>query len=316
MVFTEAIAAIRGKIVASPIPGDIRTRGLCLGKPVPYHPGISKTLGRKKNTLREFLIQWLAFYGPLRKSSLNEIFGLDESLLDDLLAGLAETQDAVLDLLTEDAVQIEVCDRENLEILLRMARKSRQPSFRALSVDYLPLFLAAWQGLTSPGGSMDDLQNRMDQLFGFPASAEAWEKHLLPARLSPYYSSWLDTLMQTSGLIWFGCGSRKVSFSFSDDLELFIDPERGGGDTVKSKDLAPPDELSGLLPEKNGRYTFFDIARHANMDSHAVTKRLWNLAWQGRVTNDAFTTIRKGILTDFAPFSFKAGTRQARAIRL
>ena len=76
------------------------------------------------------------------------------------------------------------------------------------------------------------------------------------------------------------------------------------------------DELSGLLPEKIGRYTFFDIARHANMDSRAVTERLWSLAWQGRVTNDAFATVRKGILTDFAPFSYEAGTGQAFTIGL
>ena len=195
---------------------------------------------QEESTLREFLIQWLSFYGPVRKSSLKETFGLDESFLDDLLAGLAESQDVVLDLLTENAEQIEVCDRENLEILLRMARKSRRPSFRALPVDHLPLFLAAYQGLTSPGDSVDDLQNRLDQLFGFPAPAEAWEKHLLPARLSPYYSAWLDNLMQTSGLVWFGCGSRKISFSFSDDLELFIDRERGGGNAGTSEEQVPP----------------------------------------------------------------------------
>ena len=53
---------------------------------------------------------------------------------------------------------------------------------------------------------MDDLQDRLDQLFGYPAHVEAWEKQILPARLSPYYSSWLDSLMQTSDLLWFGCG--------------------------------------------------------------------------------------------------------------
>jgi len=260
---------------------------------------------QEESHLRDILLQWLSFYGPLRKSSLKELFGLDESFLDDLLTGLAESQDVVLDLLTENAEQIEVCDSENLEILLRMARKSRRPSFRALPVDHLPLFLAAYQGLTSPGDSMDDLQNRLDQLFGFPAPAEAWEKYLLPVRLSPYYSVWLDNLMQTSGLIWFGCGNRKISFSFADDVELFIERERGGGDAGTPKEQVPPDKLSSLLPEKIGRYTFFDIARHSNMDSRAITKRLWNLSWQGRVTNDAFATVRKGILTDFAPFSLK-----------
>ena len=113
---------------------------------------------RKKTHLPDLFLQWLSFYGPVRKSSLKEVLGLEDARLDDLLAGLAEAQEVVLDLLTEQAEEMEICDRENLEILLRMARRSRQPSFQALGLDRLPLFLAAWQGLTRPGQSPDDLQ--------------------------------------------------------------------------------------------------------------------------------------------------------------
>ena len=49
-----------------------------------------------------------------------------------------------------------------------MARRARQPSFKALGIDHLPLFLAAYQGLANRGNYVDDLQNCMDQLFGFP----------------------------------------------------------------------------------------------------------------------------------------------------
>ena len=280
-------------------------------------PGFADLLGengsllaaeaRDEADLAGFLRQWLSFYGPVRKSSLTEILGLPKSLLDETLADLAESQEVILDLLTEDAVEVQVCDRENLEILLRMARKARRPSFRALPTDSLPLFLAAWQRLTTPGDSADDLKERIEQLFGFPAPAEAWEKQFLPARLQPYYGAWLDTLMATSDLTWFGCGNRKVSFAFADDLELFLPGEGGGSDadTAGPDGAAPPDDVMALLPERFGRYSLFDIARYAKRDSAVVTERLWNLAWQGRVTNDAFATLRQGIMTDFAPFSPK-----------
>jgi ATP-dependent Lhr-like helicase len=72
--------------------------------------------------------------------------------------------------------------------------------------------------------------------------------------------------------------------------------------------------LDGLLPQKFGRYSFLDIARYSKLDSRAITKRLWDLAWQGRVTNDAFEIIRRGIMTDFAPFSLKReGGRPSRS---
>jgi ATP-dependent Lhr-like helicase len=337
----EAVAAIREKIVSIRLPGATadgvcaveslaRIAGALRVQPAKLAPrdllsgetaggGAAASAGRRprrsspsptaqaeESTLPELLSQWLSFYGPLRRASLRELLGLDERRFDEALAGLAESQEVILDLLTEDAREVEVCDRENLEILLRMARRARRPSFRALPIDHLPLFLAAWQGIAAPGDSLDDLQERLDQLFGFPAPAEAWEKHVLPARLAPYYSAWLDSLMQTSGLIWFGCGNRKLSFAFTDDLELFLPRADEPGDAAGEEGKAPPDRLVALLPEKIGRYGLLDIARHAGMESGAASEKLWKLAWQGRVTNDAFAAVRRGILTDFAPFPLQA----------
>jgi len=325
----EALASLRSKIVSLRLPGASAS-GVCalenlarlagaFQTPVkeldagdilslePYRGAVALPAGafyherlpgaEEESALPDILRQWLSFYGPVGKSFLKDMLGLEENFLDDLLAGLAEAQVVLLDLLTEDSAEIEVCDRDNLEILLRMARKARQPSFPALTLEHLPLFLAAWQGLAAPGDGVEDLQARLDQLFGFPAAAAAWEKHLLPARLSPYYAAWLDGLMQTSELTWFGCGNGKISFAFAEDLELFL------AEAVPAREPVPPDELAGLLPERIGRYSFFDIAGYAQLDSRALTEKLWRLAWQGRVTNDAFATLRRAILTGFAPFS-------------
>ncbi|MDQ5984943.1 MAG: ATP-dependent RNA helicase DbpA [Syntrophus sp. SKADARSKE-3] len=278
------------------------------------HPGSSQMIRKagkgkfanlygeyEEPSLSDAFQQWLSFYGPVKKSSLSEILGLDKSALDELLADLVESQEVILDLLTENTGEPEVCDRENMEILLRMARKSRQPSFHALALERLPLFLAAWQGLTAPGETLDDLQKRLDQLFGYPAHVEAWEKNILPARIKPYYTAWLDRLMQTGDLVWFGCGNRKITFSFADDLELF--PDRGGR---KGSKLLPgpglPQELAHLFPQSIGRFNLMDLVQFSKLDSRTMTERLWTLAWQGRVTNDAFSTLRQGVLTDFTPF--------------
>jgi ATP-dependent Lhr-like helicase len=186
-----------------------------------------------------------------------------------------------------------------------MARKSRQPLFKALGLDHLPLFLAAYQGLTRPGESADDLQRVLDQLFGFPADIEVWEKHILPARLSPYYGTWLDHLSRGSDLLWFGCGKRKISFSFSADLELFVNQYRYEGGNPTSAEHPLADELAVLLPRKIGRYSFFDMARFSNLDSRPLTKKIWDLFWKGLISNDSFATLRQGILTRFAPFPLK-----------
>jgi ATP-dependent Lhr-like helicase len=250
-------------------------------------------------TLRyEIFLQWLSFYGPLRRDFIREVLGIDDAALDAVLAEPAEDGELVIDLLSESAVEQEICDRENLEILLRMARRLRQPSFRALEIGKLPLFLASWQGLVRQGNTLEDLQNRMDQLFGWPASAQAWEEQILPARLAPYYPSWLDTLMQSSGLAWIGCGERKITFSFAEDLELFLDRKRGGGEKIR-------EELFRFFPGTAGRYHLLDLARHSGSDSRSASRRLWYLAWKGLVTNDSLAALRLEILADFQPESLK-----------
>jgi len=238
--------------------------------------------------------QWISFYGPRKRNFIREILGLDDSTLEAILAGQAESGELIIDLLSESAAEQEICDRENLEILLRMARRLRQPSFRALGIKRLPLFIASWQGIVRQGETLEDLQNRMDQLFGWPAPASAWEEQILPARISPYYQSWLDTLMQSSGLAWIGCGNRKITFSFAEDLELF--QERDGEDGGKYRD-----ELLRLFPGAAGRYHLLDLSRHSGSDSRSASRRLWSLAWKGLVANDSFASLRQEILAKFQP---------------
>ena len=102
-------------------------------------------------------------------------------------------------------------------------RRARQPEFKPLPVTSLPLFLAAYQGVVSKGTSTEDLQERLEQLFGLISQAQLWEEAILPARMEPYYTAWMDSLMQNSDLIWFGRGNKRVGFCFREDLEPNIE---------------------------------------------------------------------------------------------
>ena len=80
------------------------------------------------------------------------------------------------------------------------------------------------------------------------------------------------------------------------------------------KETVSRNGLADLLPQEIGRYSFLDIAQHSKLDSRTITNKLWDLAWQGRVSNDTFETLRRGIVTDFAPFSLKReGGRPSRS---
>jgi ATP-dependent Lhr-like helicase len=237
-----------------------------------------------------FLSEWLAFYGPLPKETVVRLLGLTRERLDEALVPLVEGMSVVADVITEEQREIEICDAQNLETLLRMARRFRRPAFQPLPAEALPLFLATMHGIPARENSRDQdlLQQRLEQLFGWPAPARAWEEELLPARIGDYRSDRLDSLMQENDLIWFGCGERKVSLAFRQDLELF----RHG--------RHPRDEeLNHLIPDHRGRYSFLEIAEFAHLDTARASDLLWKEAWKGSVTSDSFRTIRKGIATGF-----------------
>lgn len=235
---------------------------------------------------------WLSYYGPIERSRVRSLLGLPDDRLEQAIEELVEAQELVMDRFREASAEEELCDSTNLEMLLRMARRWRQPSFEALAIGELPLFLASFQGIVRRGETMEDLQQHIEQLFGWPATASSWEESILPARMHPYRGEWLDKLMAESELIWFGSGKERLSLAFRQDLELFRAP-------IAEQERELVAGLAHLLPDRRGRYGLLEIAETAHMDSKAAAELLWRQAWEGNVTSDSFRTIRKGIVTGF-----------------
>jgi len=236
--------------------------------------------------------QWLSYYGPVSRDFVGRRLGLPAEVCAAVLATLLEEECIVADVLTQGAREEEVCDRENLERLFTMARRARRPEFKPLPVTALPLFLATHQGVVEKGTTMEDLQERLEQLFGYVSQAQLWEEAILPARMEPYYTAWTDSLMQTSDLIWFGRGNKRLGFCFREDLELFPPGEEIQGEEDEAQERT-------LFPDPWGKYDFFALSRHTGLPSDVLTRRLWRHVWQGSITNDSFAVLRRGILTKF-----------------
>ncbi len=273
----------------------VETHGSQRGKGVEAPDGESGTEEREELGMLEVLAEWLRFYGPLGRPRLARVFGIAEEKLRRILESLTADSRIVVDELTRGSSALEICDSENLEILLRLARARARPRFEPLAVERLPLFLAQHQGLTEPASGVEGLQERLERLFAYPAAAEAWEGEILPARLEAYFPSWLDGLLGSSDLKWLGCGQKRLTFAFEGDLELFsaaIPQEEG---------VATRGELQDLFADSRGRFSFEDLAASLSLAAPDLHHRLWHWAWQGRVTNDSFQVVRQGIESRFRP---------------
>jgi ATP-dependent Lhr-like helicase len=256
--------------------------------------------GEEGMDLPGFLLQWLSYYGPVTRERIEE-WGIPAGALDSLLEDLAGQGLVIVDAITENAASAEVCHADNLERLLRMARLERRPSFKALPADFLPLFLASWQGIVNPGDTLEELQARLEKLFGHAASAFLWEEEILPARMRSYQTTRLDGLMNSTPLTWYGAGRGAVAFGLEAELGIFIEP--------RAREI---ERARGLFPDPAGRYGLFEIARHVNLRVEEAAAVLWDLAWRSAVANDSMETLRKGILNDFEPKGFDIEKKRAR----
>jgi ATP-dependent Lhr-like helicase len=210
--------------------------------------------------------------------------------MDAALEDLADSERVIAGMLIKHSQEEYVCDVENFEILLRIARAEARPSFEPLEIERLQLFLASCHGLTHGKPGMDELFLRMEQLSCYYAPAAAWETEIFPARLKPYDPAWLDAILQTSDLIWTGKGNRRTCFVFRDDLDLL----RGNGE--KRADEGDPE---GLFQDPSAKYDFSALLRLSDSRPSTLSERLWNEVWKGRITNDAFMALRRGIETGF-----------------
>lgn len=250
--------------------------------------------------LEAFLGQWLSFYGPISAERLQGLLGLASFTWQGALEDLIDSEQVVWDLLSQGAQAKELCDVTNLEILLRMLRRSQEPSFQARATEELPAFLALHQGIVRQGDSPADLQRILTQLFGLPLPPSYWEKVVFPSRLTPYFGNWLNGLVQEHGLLLRGHPDKKVSFAFPEDLELF---PCGGQEDVPNPDLDIP---------QIGRFSFLDLLNRTALPSAELTTRLWQAFWQGKISVDAVGALRRGILSKFQAQDAGAGTSRTR----
>jgi ATP-dependent Lhr-like helicase len=250
-------------------------------------PRIRKAMEHDDDVLSSLVSQWLRFYGPVSAEAARSAFVVDEERFRLVLQDLVDEELLIVDRLVAGVEAALICDRENLEALLRITRVRARPSFQPLDASLLPLFIAQRQGLTRRGGTPENLRDSWEKLFGVGLPARMWEEEVFPARLDGYRGAWLDSLFGGSALVWFGCGRERIGFCFREDLELFTDPHPDQG------------AIDGVFPGAAGKYGFWELLDNSGFSTLVLSEKLWRLAWEGSVSNDSFQTIRRGIENRF-----------------
>ncbi|MDR0323602.1 MAG: hypothetical protein LBI12_04040, partial [Treponema sp.] len=262
-----------------------------------------------QNEPLNLLGQWLRYEGPVSIERICGVFGASLNEAEDAVNALVEVEEVIRDVKIDGNASIFICDRENLEMLLRLSRKKQRPVIKERPSSVLVPFLAIRQGLTGQNTDSSFQKN----LSAWSAPAKLWETEILCARNTSYDPENIDRQIREGSLLWYGTGREKTAFCRPEDFDLSANTEK----------KCPE---SALLPLFTSRFfdrprDFWEIKNELtavtrnDTGSRSCAQALWQETWNGFLTADSFAPVRRGIGTGFIPAQYsEAGKSQEEQV--
>ena len=249
--------------------------GLCAGL---AHQGELPAIDDAR-TLDDFVGEMLSFYGP---RSLAEFEALLPPGIPDLEGLLTDSGAFVVGALVEGRDDLQFCDADNLEALLRFQRARSRAEVAAKPVAELPGFLAAWQGFGQTWSPAAGLR-AVERLSGYAAPVAAWLKDFLAARFRDFADHHLDELIAQEQIIWLGCGNQQITLCYPEEAPLHAPCE-------DAADIGP------LFEDPQARYGYHQLSDRAEQGNgaSAFNDRWWQAVWAGALLADSLTPLRLG----------------------
>jgi ATP-dependent helicase Lhr and Lhr-like helicase len=248
------------------------------------------------DALSRLIRRYAATHGPLTTADIRARYAIDASAV---LRELEREGVLVRGELRPGGSEREWCDPDVLRRLRRASLAVLRKEIEPAEQRQLARFLPAWQGVdrhTPSGAGIDRLRETLVPLQGLALPADVWERDVLPRRVGAYSPVWLDQLCASGELVWIGAGalgrnSGRVALYFRDDLELLGPPPYRGEPPSTSQHSAVTDRLAA------GACFFTDLLVDVALPGEEIQEALWDLAWAGVATNDAFAPLRAPRLT-------------------
>jgi ATP-dependent Lhr-like helicase len=264
-----------------------------------------------EDALVSLVRRYAATHGPFPTRQLAERYGVDPT---PALRELEAADELVRGELLPGGTEREWCDADVLRRVRRASLAHLRREVEATDQRELARFLPSWQNVDTHragGAGPDRLREALVPLQGVALTPKTWERDVLPRRLGAYSPTWLDELCTSGELVWIGAGplgrnDGRVALYFREDIRL-------AGPPPANAKLEPPegdlhDRIRARLGE--GPCFWLDLLELEG-SAEEIHEALWDLAWAGEVTNDAFAPLRAPRLRA-ARDSERTGRRFAR----
>ncbi len=255
--------------------------------------------------------RYAATHGPFPARQLARRYGVDPIAT---LRELERSGALVRGELLPGGTEREWCDADVLRRVRRASLAQLRKEVEATDRAELARFLPSWQNVDAhrpSGAGVDRLREALVPLQGVALTPKTWERDVLPRRLGSYSPAWLDDLCTSGEVVWIGAGALgrsdgRIALYFREDVRL------AGPPPANAKLDLPEGEAHEAIRKRlaEGPCFWLDLL-DLEMPAEELHEALWDLAWTGQVTNDAFAPLRAPRLRS-AQASERSGRRFAR----
>ncbi len=248
------------------------------------------------DALEQLVVRYAGTHGPFTTGELRARYGID---FGPALKLLERSSRLVRGELRPGGSEREWCHPEVLRRLRRASlavlRKEIEPADQRAWARFLP----AWQNVDrhpATGAGIDRLREALVPLQALALPPDVWEREILPRRVGAYSPAWIDQLCASGELVWVGAGalgrnSGRAALYFREDLAVLGPPPHKGAARASPAHDAVRARLAA------GACFFTDLLVDVELAPEELQEALWDLAWAGEATNDAFAPLRAPRLT-------------------
>lgn len=278
-------------------------------------PEISGAVLSREDGLLSYVQSWMAHLGPITATTLSGFLGIEGSEVERIFLRL-EGSGTVLrgHFANSPGEETEWCDRRLLARIHRLTVETLRSRIQPLTAAQFMRWLLRWQHVApctqvlGERGTLEVLQ----QLQGFEAQANSWERQILARRIADYDPKLLDRLCLTGAVGWgrlsphpsmleeqdsirrriIPTSVAPIAFFIREDAEWMISRHTEPDQSSEPRGLSPVarDVLNFL--RQRGASFFADLVRGNGKLKTEVETALWELVTAGMITADGFDNIR------------------------
>ncbi len=263
-----------------------------LGVPLP--PGLAEVwLRSSADPLVELVRRYARTHGPFTTTDAAQRFALNAAPVESVLRALHGNGRLLEGEFRPTGTHREWCDPEVLRLVRRRTLARLRKEVEPVDQRVFARLVTRWQGVLKPRRGLDALLDAIDVLQGAAVPISDLEREILPARVSGYTPSDLDTLIAAGEVVWVGTeriGDRdgRVALYLAQNLPLLLPPVTSDRSQLSERAQQVFDILS-----KEGALFFpaLNAALGGGFPGDTMDA-VWELVWSGWITNDTMHPLR------------------------